>query len=250
MLENFYIFCSNGILSLCITFCVWVQHIKYFYFVLVLLKGLNGENLVALAPVSTLALKVCAFLFCFRGLPGYLKWNSSMLSPHVFKCDCHHGLPDSGEFSGAKSNLSFSPWHKHTLLRSYTLTKFEYVSQSLHPNIGLFSLATWGAWHLEGKQYPLNVTLHLFHTITQDSLQTQPVNIHRCLLHQIFFPFLLFRSPKPWNAVPSYGKRWTAWGPVGYPLWGDVETHTQKCTWIIMHLAIWLRGETSPWKWT
>ncbi len=178
-------------MSLCITFCVWVQHIKYFYFLLVLLKGLNGENLVSQAPVSTLALKVCAFLFCFHGLPGYLKWNSSMLSPHVFKCDCHHGLPDSGEFSGAKSDLmrylSFSPWHKHTLLRRYALTKFECASQSLRPNRGLFSWATWGAWHLEGKPNPLNVTLHLFHTITQHSLQTQPGNIHRFLLHQIFF---------------------------------------------------------------
>lgn len=160
--------------------------LKYFYFLFVFLNGLNGENLVALASVSTLALKHCAFLFCFCSLLGYLKWNSSVLSPHVFKCDCHHGLPDSGEFSGAKSDLmrylSFSPWHKHTVLRCYALTKFECASQSLCPNRGLFSWATWGPWHLEGKPNPLNVTLHLFHTITQHSLQTQLGNIHRCLL--------------------------------------------------------------------
>lgn len=54
--------------------CVSTAHeIFVFFFLLVLLKGLNGENLVALAPVSTLALKVCAFLFGFRGLLGYLK---------------------------------------------------------------------------------------------------------------------------------------------------------------------------------
>lgn len=40
------------------------------YFILsVLFKGLNGENLAALAPVSTLALKISAFLFWFHCLP-------------------------------------------------------------------------------------------------------------------------------------------------------------------------------------
>lgn len=147
---------------------------------------------------------------------------------------------DSGEFSGAKSDfmryLSSSPWHKHTLLRSYALTQFECTSQSLYPNRGLFSWATWGAWHLEGKPNPLNVTLHLFQTTTQHSLQTQPGNNHCCLLHQIlFFHFPLFRSPSPWNAVPPYGQWWTSWGLVGSPLWGDIETHPQKWCWILIH---------------
>lgn len=117
---------------------------------------------------------------------------------------------------------------------SYILTKFKCASQSLHPNRGLFSRATGGACCLEGKPNPLNVTLHLFETRTQCSLQ----NI---LSTWYYFPFPLSWSLNPWNTVPPHDKCRNARGPVGHLLRGDGTPSKPRCI-LMCLLCAWPSG--------
>lgn len=136
--------CSNG--NFYIAVCNYASHFAHEYCTLniFILRYCfwNGWIERTSSPWPQLA-SFHFFSLCFSVLFLWSPRLSELKFKHVFKYDCHHGLSDSREFSGAKSDLidylSFSPWHKHTLLRSYALTKFECTSQSPSILIEFFS---------------------------------------------------------------------------------------------------------------